>query len=161
MPWRSRPSWRGRVPSSAQTWSPEQQELWKFEEKQWQMAKDKDLSWIETMVHPNLSYWSVGSPVPQTKASLARWNRFDNTSSTVLEQEIFPLSITITGNVAVVSYHYQVARENLQEGARDRARPLHGRARQGGRTLAVPRLDGRRRPQEVAAHRAIWFTRLA
>jgi hypothetical protein len=106
-------TWAGVA--SAQTWSVEQQELWKFEEKQWQMAKDKDLSWIETMVHPNLSYWSVGSPVPQTKASLARWNRFDNTNSTVLEQEIFPLSITITGNVAVVSYHYQVARENYKK----------------------------------------------
>ncbi len=106
-------AWAGAA--SAQTWSPEQQELWKLEEKQWQMANDKDLSWIETMVHPNLSYWSVGSPVPQTKASLGRWNRFENTSSTVLEQEIFPLSITITGNVAVVSYHYQVARENYKK----------------------------------------------
>ena len=35
----------------------------------------------------------------------------DNASSTVLEQEMFPLSITITGNVPVVSYRYQVARE--------------------------------------------------
>jgi len=63
-------AWAGAA--SAQTWTPEQQELWKLEEKQWQMAKDKDPSWIETMVHPNLSYWSIDSPVPQTKASLAR-----------------------------------------------------------------------------------------
>jgi hypothetical protein len=127
-------TWAGAA--SAQTWSPEQQELWKFEEKQWQMAKDKDLSWIETMVHPNLSYWSVGSPVPQTKVSLARWNRFENTSSTVLEQEIFPLSITITGNVAVVSYHYQVARENYKK----ERETVHGRytdvlVKEGGRWL--------------------------
>jgi hypothetical protein len=101
--------------AAAQTWSPEQQELWKLEEKQWQMAKDKDLSWIETMVHPNLSYWGADSAVPQTKASLARWNRFENTNATVLEQELFPLAITITGNVAVVSYRYQIARENYKK----------------------------------------------
>jgi hypothetical protein len=106
-------AWAGAV--SAQTWSAEQQELWKLEEKQWQMARDKDLSWIETMVHPNLSYWGSDSPVPQTKASLARWNRYENASSTVLEQELFPLSITITGNVAVVSYRYQIARENYKK----------------------------------------------
>jgi hypothetical protein len=98
----------------AQTWSAEQQEIWKLEEKQWQMAKDKDLSWIETMVHPNLSYWGTDSPVPQTKASLARWNRYDNTNATVLEQELFPLSITVTANIAVVSYRDQSARESYK-----------------------------------------------
>jgi len=106
-------TWAGAA--SAQTWTPEQQELWKLEEKQWQMAKDKDLSWIETMVHPNLSYWGADSPVPQTRASLSRWNRYDNTNATVLEQELFPHSITITGNVAVVNYHYQIARESYKK----------------------------------------------
>jgi hypothetical protein len=33
-------------------------------------------------------------------------------NSTVLEQELFPISITLTGNVAVVQYNYQIAREN-------------------------------------------------
>jgi ketosteroid isomerase-like protein len=96
------------------------------------------LSWIETMVHPNLSYWSTESPVPQTKASLARWNRYENTSSTVLEQELFPLSITITGNVAVVSYRYQIARENYKK----ERETVHGRytdvlVKEGGRWLFV------------------------
>lgn len=127
-------AWAGAA--SAQTWSAEQQELWKLEEKQWQMAKDKDLSWIETMVHPGLSYWSNDSPVPQTRASLARWNRYDNTNTTVLEQELFPLAITITGNVAVVSYHYQIARETYKK----ERETVHGRytdvfLRDGGRWL--------------------------
>jgi ketosteroid isomerase-like protein len=30
----------------------------------------------------------------------------------VLEQEIFPISATITGNVAVMQYHYIIASEN-------------------------------------------------
>ena len=127
-------AWAGAV--SAQTWSPEQQELWKFEEKQWQMAKDKDLTWIETMVHPNLSYWSNESPVPQTRASLARWNRYDNTNATVLEQELFPHSITITGNVAVVNYHYQIAREtSKKERETVRGRYMDVFVKDGGRWL--------------------------
>ena len=98
--------------ASAQTWTAEQQEIWKFEQKQWQMEKDKDASWIETMVHPNLRYWGLGAPVPQDKASLARWNRYTSASSSVLEQELYPIAATITGDVAVVQYRYQIAREN-------------------------------------------------
>ena len=101
--------------ASAQTWSPEQQELWKFEEQQWQMSKDKDLSWIEKMVHPNLSYWDVDQHSPQNKASLARWNRYNSANATVLEQELFPISVTITGNIAVVHYRYTIARENYKK----------------------------------------------
>ena len=37
--------------ASAQTWSPDQQEIWRFEEQQWKMAAEKDLSWIDKMVH--------------------------------------------------------------------------------------------------------------
>ena len=101
--------------ASAQTWTPEQQELWKFEELQWQMAKDKDLSWIDKMVHPNLSYWDSDQQSPQNKASLARWNRYNSANATVLEQELFPISATITGNVAVLQYRYMVARENAKK----------------------------------------------
>ena len=102
-------------PASAQTWTPEQQELWKFEQQQWQMSKDKDSSWIEKMVHPNLRYWEIGQPMPQDKASLARWNRYTSANATVLEQELFPISVTITGNLAVVQYWYQIARENAKK----------------------------------------------
>ncbi len=101
--------------ASAQTWSPEQQEVWRFEELQWKMNAEKDMTWIDKMVHPNLSYWEAGHPAPQNKASLSRWNRFSNSSSTILEQEIFPISVTITGNVAVVQYHYEIVRENYQK----------------------------------------------
>jgi hypothetical protein len=101
--------------ATAQTWTPEQKEIWAFEEKQWAMSKDEDLSWIDTMVHPNISYWSVDRPAPQNKASLQRWNRYESSSSTVLEQEIFPISATITGNVAVVQYTYVAVRENAEK----------------------------------------------
>jgi len=101
--------------AAAQTWNAEQQEVWKLEELQWKMAKDKDLSWMDKMVHPNLTYWENGQPAPQNKASLQRWNRYMSTLGEVLEQELYPVSIVITGNIAVVQYHYQLARENLKK----------------------------------------------
>jgi hypothetical protein len=103
------------VSVAAQTWTAEQQELWKLEEQQWQMSKDKDLSWIDKMVHPNIVYWGSDQAAPQNRASLLKWNRYSNTNETVLEQELFPISATITGNVAVVHYRYQIARENSKK----------------------------------------------
>ena len=99
----------------AQTWTPEQQELWRLEEQQWRMSAAKDPSWIETMVHPNISYWDTDQPGPQNKASLTRWTKYNYANSTVLEQELFPISMTITGNVAVVQYRYRVASENYKK----------------------------------------------
>jgi len=101
--------------ASAQTWSPEQQEVWRIEEQQWKMSAEKDLTWIDKMVHPNISYWDVDQGMPQNKASLSRWNRYSSTNNTVLEHEIFPISATITGNLAVVQYRYTIARENYKK----------------------------------------------
>ena len=99
----------------ADTGSADQQEVWKVEQQQWKMAAAKDDSWIETLVHPNLRYWETGAPMPRDRASLKHWSRYGNESGTVLEQEIFPISATITGNVAVMQYSYMMARENYKK----------------------------------------------
>ena len=101
--------------AAAQTWSPDQQEIWRFEEQQWKMAAEKDLTWIDKMVHANVSYWDTEQPAPQNKASLLRWGRYTNANTTVLEQELFPISVTITGNIAVAQYRYSIARENYKK----------------------------------------------
>ena len=101
--------------AAAQTWTVEQQEIWTLEEQQWQMSKDKDLTWIEKMVHPNISYWDADEPGPQNRASLARWSRYSSSASTVLEQELFPIAVTITGNIAVAQYRYTMVRENYKK----------------------------------------------
>jgi hypothetical protein len=99
----------------AQTWSAEQQEIWALEQQQWKMAAAEDLTWIDTMVHPNVSYWDRGQPMPQNRDSLARWSRYQSSSGATLEQELMPISIVITGNIAVVNYYYSMARENLKQ----------------------------------------------
>ncbi|MGH9933435.1 MAG: nuclear transport factor 2 family protein [Pyrinomonadaceae bacterium] len=99
----------------SQTWTPEQKEIWRLEEQQWKMSAAKDASWIETMVHPNISFWQTDQPMPRNKESLARWTRYSDAIATVLEQEIFPISVTVTNNVAVAHYRYQIASENYKK----------------------------------------------
>ena len=99
----------------ADTGTADQQEVWKVEQQQWKMAAAKDDSWIETLVHPNLRYWESGAPMPRDRASLKHWTRYGNESGTTLEQELFPISATITGNVAVVQYRYMIGRENYKK----------------------------------------------
>ena len=101
--------------ASAQTWTPEQQAVWKVEAQQWQMSKDKDASWMDKMVHPNLSYWDNEQVAPRNQASLKQWDRYSSANSTTLEQEIFPISMVITGNIAVAQYRYTAARENYKK----------------------------------------------
>jgi hypothetical protein len=103
------------APAVAATWSAEQQEIWRLEEEQWRLSAAEDPSWIESMVHPNASLWGNGWPGPRNRASLTRWSKYESASTTVLEQELFPLAITITGNVAVAQYRYRVARENFEK----------------------------------------------
>ena len=101
--------------AAAQTWSAEQQEIWRVEELQWKMSMEKDHSWIEKMVHPNLSVWDSDRVAPQNKASMTRWNRYSSGMGATLEQELHPVSITVTGNIAVVHYRYTAARENFKK----------------------------------------------
>jgi len=102
-------------PASAAEWSAEQQEIWKVEQQQWKMSATEDMSWIDTMVHPDMTFWETGAPMPRNKASLKHWSRFDAENGSTLEQELFPISATITGNVAVAQYNYMVARENYKK----------------------------------------------
>lgn len=101
--------------ANAQSWNADQQALWKLEQQQWKMSMEKDSSWIESMVHPNLRYWETGAPMPRDRASLAHWDKYQSANSTTLEQELFPISATITGDVAVVQYDYMVSRENFKK----------------------------------------------
>ena len=124
--------------AAAQTWTAEQQEIWRLEAQQWQMAKDEDLTWIDQMVHPNITFWDVDQPGPQNKESLARWNRYSSAASTVLEQELFPISVTITGNLAVAHYRYSIVRENYkQERETATGRYTDVLIKEGGRWLFI------------------------
>lgn len=46
--------------AAAQAWNTEQQQIRNLEEQQWKMAAAEDLSWVDSMAHPNLRYWETG-----------------------------------------------------------------------------------------------------
>ena len=102
-------------PASAQTWSADQQEIWKIEQAMWAMDSAHDLKWIDTYVHLDSTSWGIDKPVPRNRASIARWDKYDYDNYKVLEYELFPLSITVVGDVAVVHYRYQTATENYKK----------------------------------------------
>jgi ketosteroid isomerase-like protein len=105
----------GASVARAQSWSAEQQEVWNFEQSQWKRGAEKDMTWVEEMVHPAALAWGNAAPAPQNKASIARWERYNSGNATTLEQELFPLGIVVQGNVAVVHYRYTVASENSKK----------------------------------------------
>jgi ketosteroid isomerase-like protein len=101
------------VSVSAQSWSPEQQEIWRLEEEMWQRDAAEDLTWIDTYWHADATSWLKDHSFPRSKASVTRWDKYSYANTTTLEHELFPLSITVTKNVAVVHYLYRIASENL------------------------------------------------
>jgi hypothetical protein len=70
---------------------------------------------MDAMVHPNLQFWTTGDAMPGNLESLKRWSRIGYQDNTVREQHIFPISATITGNVAIVQYRYRIASENCKK----------------------------------------------
>ncbi len=131
------------VPVSAQSWTPDQQEIWRLEETMWQRDTAKDLTWIDTYWHANATSWGIDHPVPRNKASVTRWDKYEYGNVTVLEHELFPLSITVTDNVAVVHYRYRIASED-----RNKKREIvTGRysdvlVREGSRWLIITAIGG-------------------
>jgi hypothetical protein len=101
--------------AGAQTWTAEQQELWKIEDMQWKMSAAKDLTWIPKLVHTNMSAWDNDAPAPQSSASLTKWARFNSGEASTLEWEIYPIAATITGNIAVMQYTYRQVAENSKK----------------------------------------------
>jgi ketosteroid isomerase-like protein len=53
--------------------------------------------------------WSKNSPAPRSKTSTSKWNRFSEQLGRVARYELYPLAITIHGDVAVAQYLYSVA----------------------------------------------------
>lgn len=101
--------------AAAQSWSADQQAVWKVEEQQWKMSAEKDLTWIPKLVHANMSGWSNDFPAPQSAASLTKWSKFSAGQGSTLEYEIFPIAVTVTGNVAVAQYTYREVTENFKK----------------------------------------------
>ena len=50
--------------------------------------------------------WGKNSPAPRSKTSNSKWRSFSAEMGRVVRYELYPLSITVNGDVAIAHYLY-------------------------------------------------------
>lgn len=78
-------------------------------EREWEASRKNDHDKVAKMLADKFMAWEKDSPAPRTKQSTTRWNRVGDEMGRVLRYELYPLSITVHGDVAVAHYLYSVA----------------------------------------------------
>ena len=78
-------------------------------ESEWEASVKGDQDEVDEMLTSDFMGWGKDSPAPRSKTSTSKWNRFAQQMGRVLRYEIYPLSITISGDVAVAHYLYSTA----------------------------------------------------
>ncbi|MBA2670121.1 MAG: hypothetical protein H0U67_07115 [Gemmatimonadetes bacterium] len=77
--------------AGAQTWSPQQQEVWTAVLAQWHAATEMDPYSMHRFLHPDQRGWSPGDPVPLDAGSSA-WAHFEESAFTVV-RDLVPIEI--------------------------------------------------------------------
>ena len=78
-------------------------------EREWEAGLKGDQDKVDEMLTTDFMGWGKDSPAPRSKTSFSKWNRFAEQMGRIVRYEIYPLSITISGDVAVAHYLYSSA----------------------------------------------------
>ena len=78
-------------------------------EREWQATQKGDHDKIGDMLLDSFMGWGKDSPAPRSKNSTLNWNRFGEEMGRMVRYELYPLSITVNGDVAVAHYLYSSA----------------------------------------------------
>lgn len=81
-------------------------------EREWEASRKGDQDKIDEMLADSFMGWGKSSPAPRSKTSTSKWSRFRDEMGRIVRYEIYPLSITIHGDVAVAHYLYSTAFKN-------------------------------------------------
>ena len=92
---------QGSVDDQAAVWATVE-EIWSAEER----GSD---DWVDRMLAADFMGWPKTSPAPRSKGSIRMWARFNADQNKGLTHELYPLSIVVHGNTAVVHYLYTSA----------------------------------------------------
>lgn len=87
----------------------DQAAVWEAVEAIWEAQENGDHEWIETMLSADFMGWPNSSPAPRTRGSVRLWNKYEQDLSEGVAHELFPLSIVVHGDMAVVHYLYMNA----------------------------------------------------
>ncbi len=90
----------------AQEAQDDQATVWSIVEQVWSAMEQGNVGWVDDMLLADFVGWPEASPAPRSKASTRMWSRFDSSQSKGLAHELYPLSIVVHGDVAVVHYLY-------------------------------------------------------
>ena len=81
-------------------------------EREWEASRKGDQDKVDDMLTEDFMGWARNSPAPRSKTSTSKWNRFGSEMGRIVRYEIYPLSVTIHGDVAVAHYLYSSAFKN-------------------------------------------------
>ena len=81
-------------------------------EREWEATQKGDQKRIDDMLTTDFMGWGKNSPAPRSKNSNSKWRRFSEQMGRVERYELYPLSITVHGDVAVAHYLYSTAFKN-------------------------------------------------
>jgi len=84
----------------------DQAAVWQAVETIWAAEEMGDETWIDEMLAVDFMGWQNDSPAPRSKSSVRLWNRFDRNQAGGIAHELYPLSIVVHGDMAVVHYLY-------------------------------------------------------
>ena len=84
----------------------DQAAVWSAVESIWAAEESGDNKWVEEMLSADFVGWPNNSPAPRTKSSVRMWNNFDQDQTNRITHELYPLSIVVHGEMAVVHYLY-------------------------------------------------------
>lgn len=90
----------------AQGSADDQAAVWAAVEEIWEAREQGKNEWVDAMLTGDFMGWPAESPAPRSKASTRMWARFSNDQDKGLIHELYPLSIVVHGDMAVVHYLY-------------------------------------------------------
>lgn len=99
----------------AADWSKEQTAVWSVVTQSWEDEVAKNGNWPTNYVHKDVVAWGESWPQPRGLESMAKWSRFGEQTDTTLIYELFPVSIVVVGNTAIVNYNTVSVGNNYEE----------------------------------------------
>ena len=95
--------------SFGQSWSKEQQEVWKAVDEIWAVwAAGGNVDLTFSLIDDNYRGWSNNDPAPFTKKDKRPWMEFYFKNYPIEIYKINPMSIDIYNDIAIVFYYYQI-----------------------------------------------------
>tara|TARA_B110000263_G_C14964823_1_gene354306 strand:- start:28 stop:480 length:453 start_codon:yes stop_codon:yes gene_type:complete len=95
-----------QTPALGQNSTDDHAAVWASIEEIWDAQERGDDDWVDARLSADFMSWPAASLAPRNKASTRMWARFNADQSKGLAHELYPLSIVVHGDVAVVHYLY-------------------------------------------------------